>query len=213
MRVLSLNVGRPKLLMHDGQPYSTAFNRTPVEGPVELGLEGLAGDRVADKRYHGGPQKAMLLYPHEHYAWLEQKLGRPIPLPSFGENLTLEGLTEEQACVGDVYEIGSAVVQASEPREPCFKLARKHHTPALVKWVHETGFGGFYVRVLKTGTLQCGDELRLIERPHPQASMFRLFKAMLWNDVPAEELAEIAALESLSVGWRTRLLERAEKKK
>ena len=111
MRIISLNIGRPQLHLRDGRPYSTAIDRRPVEGPLELTESGLVDDRVSDSKSHGGPDKALCCYPHEHYAAWRALLASPLTVPSFGENLTTEGLLEDAICIGDTLAIGSAVLQ------------------------------------------------------------------------------------------------------
>jgi MOSC domain-containing protein YiiM len=167
MRLACVSVGRPHVIMRGGRQYSSAINRRPVEGPIELTTAGLVGDRVSDLKYHGSPDQAVCCYPLEHYDYWRTKLGAAMPVPSFGENFTTEGLLETAVCVGDVYRIGGAVVQVSRPREPCFKLANKHGQPSLPRWIRETGYTGFYCRVLEPGVIQSGDAITLLDRPHP----------------------------------------------
>src|ERR1051325_11063003 len=107
MRVVSLNIGRPQLRLKEGRPYSTAINRRPVDGPVELTATGFVDDRVSDSKNHGGPDKAVCCYPVEHYAYWRERLAAEMPLPSFGENFTTEGLLEEDVCIGDTFDVGT----------------------------------------------------------------------------------------------------------
>lgn len=167
MKVISLNVGRPQIVLHQGRQYSTSINRTPVDGPVALTARGFVGDRVADSERHGSPDQAVCCYPHEHYAPWADRLGRAPIIPAVGENLTTTGLLEHQVCIGDTYRVGEALLQVSQPRGPCWKLANKHDAPQLVRWIEETGFSGFYFRVLEPAPIAAGDPIALVSRINP----------------------------------------------
>lgn len=204
MRIVSLNIGRPTLQMRQGKPYSTAINRRAVEGPASLTATGFVDDRVADDRHHGGPDRAVCCYPSEHYRLWANRLGVPFPTPSFGENFTTEGLLEEEICIGDTFRAGGAVVQVSQPRQPCWKLANKHRSPELPAWMIETGFTGFYVRTLTPGTVSPGDALELVERPHPGATIRLAVHTVLLNG-DRENLEQLVSLPELSASWREQI--------
>lgn len=203
-RVLSVNVARPGLVVHAGRRYSTAINKRPVEGPLRLTTDGFTGDRVADSENHGGPDKAACCYPHEHYPGWADRLGIDLPIPSFGENLTTEGLLEAEVCIGDTYRIGSALIQVSQPRQPCWKLANKLNCRQLPAWITERAFTGFYVRVLEEGEIQAGEEVHLIDRPHPQYSVELVARQILTPHKDPDVLKRLADLPALSLGWRKR---------
>lgn len=206
MRVLSLNVGRPRLLVHAGRNYSSAINKSPVAGPLWLGREGFAGDKVADTRYHGGPEQAACIYAHENYGRVGEFLGVDLPVPSFGENLTTTGLLDTEAAIGDTFRIGSAIVQISKPRQPCVKLARKHNRPELVEWIIANLASGFYVRVIEEGEVTGGDAIELIERPHPALTVGQCVRAVFHADAGAELRAAFAACQALSANWRKKMI-------
>jgi MOSC domain-containing protein YiiM len=166
MRIESVNIGRPTVLMRHGRRYSTAINRRPVDGAVMLTRTGFEGDRVSDDRAHGGPERAACCYPIEHYEYWRRRLPSDMTTPGFGENLTTRGLLEEEVCIGDVLAIGGAVVRISSPRQPCAKLALKHDEPRLPLWINETAFCGFYVGVVQEGPIALGEGVQLVERPH-----------------------------------------------
>ncbi|MCH7873014.1 MAG: MOSC domain-containing protein [Planctomycetes bacterium] len=165
-QIISLNIGRPAVLVRHGRQYSTAMNRKPADGPVLLTGTGFEGDRVSDSQAHGGPDRAACCYPIEHYDHWRGRLDAEMPVPSFGENLTTRGLFEDEICIGDILAMGGAVVTISSPRQPCAKLALKHDQPSLPAWINETGFCGFYVGVVQEGSIATGDGVRLVERPH-----------------------------------------------
>ena len=176
-----------------------------MTGPVRLGKLNLEGDRQADLRVHGGPERALLLYGAGQYPGWQAELGRPLAHGSFGENLTVEGFSEHEACLGDVYAVGDAVIQLSEVRGPCYKLQYRTQTPDMIRRVLESGHGGVYARVLAEGTLEAGDEVRLLERPHPDWAASRAQAVMNARSRNPAEAAELAGLEHLSANWRRRL--------
>ncbi|GMV98480.1 MAG: MOSC domain-containing protein [Phycisphaerae bacterium] len=208
MRILSVNVGRPALVAKGDRTYSTAMNRRPAEGSVWLAELGFEGDRVADAENHGGPDRAVCCYAHEHYPHFSAKLGVELPVPSFGENLTTRELLESEVCIGDLYALGGAVVQVSQPRQPCWKLADKHGEPRLPQWIVEAAFTGFYLRVVRPGPVEAGVEARLLDRPHPGLSVALTARSVLSAAGRREDLARLAELPELSAGWRSRAAKR-----
>ena len=209
MKIVSLSLGRPRIVVRGGRQYSTAIDRRPVDGPVELTPEGFVGDRVADNRWHGGPDKAICCYPHEHYAHWSRELGVELSIPSFGENFTTSGLLESEVCIGYRFRIGDAILQVSQPRQPCWKLAGKHSQPALPKWIVAKGYTGFYFRVLEAAPIAAGQTIELLDRPHPEMPVDRAMWIMA-GIAPAEGRAELAALPELSQDWREALLKPAQ---
>lgn len=202
MRIVSLNIGRPQIVMAGGQQYSTSINRRPVEGLVEATPLGFAGDRVSNEKVHGGPDKAICCYSHEHYPHWSGVLGRELEVPSFGENLTTQGMLEIDVCIGDVFRVGGATVQVSQPRLPCSKLAGKLAEQRIIKWIHENQFSGFYFRVLQPGAVQSGDPVERFSHPHPDLSIARLVRL---KSQPAPDpvlCGRLATLSDLSESWR-----------
>jgi MOSC domain-containing protein YiiM len=175
MKVLSVNRGGiTELFVPQSQRTRrvvTGIHKQPVAGAVAVNMLGLAGDEQADLSVHGGLQKAVYAYPSEHYAfWSEQrravyKRDEPLPPGSMGENLTLQGLLENEVWVGDRLHIGSALLQVTEPRSPCFKFNAKMGFAHAAKIMVQAGNTGFYLRVLEPGTLQAGDAIVLIPGP------------------------------------------------
>jgi MOSC domain-containing protein YiiM len=202
MRLQSINVGKPIQMEYQGKPLETGIFKQPVEGPVALGRVNLAGDGQADLIHHGGEDKAVCVYPAEHYSYWEKELGRELGYGAFGENFTLEGCTEEQVNIGDIFEIGDAVVQVSQPRQPCFKLGKKHNRPELVQKVQTTGYTGYYFRVLQEGTVEAGQTLYRRET-HPLA--ITIAEANRLHYVEKDNVEGIKRLlqnEALSASWR-----------
>lgn len=153
MGIVSLNVGKPVTVDYQGKDLSTGIYKQPVEGSLFLSSLNFEGDGQADLINHGGLDKAVCAYPSEHYPYWERSLGKPMPYAAFGENLTLRGLLEDEVCIGDVYRVGEAVLQVSQPRYPCFKLSQKHGVKDMPARVLNTGYSGFYFRVLEEGNV------------------------------------------------------------
>ncbi|PAD77268.1 MOSC domain-containing protein [Paenibacillus campinasensis] len=198
MRIVSLNVGKPITVDYLGKPLSTGIYKQPVEGAVFLGKENFAGDGQADLVHHGGADKAVCAYPFEHYKYWASSLGKEMPPASFGENLTLQGLLEDQVSIGDVFRVGEAVVQISQPRYPCFKLSQKHGVKDMPARVLNTGYSGFYFRVLEEGEVSAASPVTRLEA-HPKGITVREV-LLLMKDGRKDEsgLCRMLELEELS---------------
>jgi MOSC domain-containing protein YiiM len=163
MKVLSVNVGRPRDTEWRTEMVQTAIYKAPVSGPVAVTGLNIAGDQQADLSVHGGPAKAVYAYPSEHYAfWREELPGVALPWGAFGENLTTEGLLETALRVGDMLRIGTTELVVTQPRMPCFKLNVHFQRPDMVKRFMPAGRTGFYLAVVKEGHLGAGDPLDLV---------------------------------------------------
>lgn len=216
MKLISLNVGLPRTLgLPDAddamdRAWSTGFFKEPVAGPVWLGRTNLAGDGQADLQFHGGSEKAVNVYPEEHYAYWEVALGIVgLPTPAFGENFTTRGALEADACIGDVFQIGDARVQLSQPRQPCWKLARRWRVKDLAMQVQRTGRTGWYFRVLREGAVEAGMELTLVERPYPEWSVAAANEVMHHRKQDPAAARSLAECPLLSFSWRESLSRRA----
>lgn len=188
---------------------ASAIAKTPVEGPVPIGPLGLAGDEQADPRYHGGPDKALHLYPFDHYArWRDGHAGDPLlDAPgAFGENLATLGLTEETVCIGDRFRLGSALIEVSQGRQPCWKQGARLGWPALPALIVRERRSGWYFRVLEPGAARAGDMLTLLDRPLPEWSVARVFGLLVAGDHRHDRAAlpVLAAMPELFDGWRRR---------
>ena len=192
----------------DGRSWTSAIWKERVEGPVLLGREGLAGDTVGNRSVHGGPDQAVLAYAAEHYP-LWRGEGLAAEPGAFGENLVLSGLTDDQACIGDVYALGPARVQISHPRQPCDTLARRFGSKEIVARVWALRRGGWYLRVLEEGPVAAGMDLVLLERPNPGGTVARVLGACLNAASAPSEARAMAGLEGLTQEWVARLLKKA----
>lgn len=213
--VLSIQVGMPLTLgQRDAadpmdQPWTTGFFKVPMAGPVRLGSLNLDGDGQADLQNHGGPEKAVNVYPSEHYAYWEQNLGLTnLSFGAFGENFSTQGIVESDVCIGDVFEIGEALVQVSQPRQPCWKLARRWRMKDLAIRVQDTGRTGWYFRVIREGLVQAGTTLRLLERPFPEWTVATANTVMHHQTEDREAARLLQACPLLSDRWRATLSKR-----
>lgn len=165
MKVISTNIGKSKSVSWKGKEVKTGIFKFQVDTPLFLGDEDVKDDDVIDRRYHGGIDKACYLYSANHYSFWQNMYPRlEMPWGMFGENLTIEGLHETEVNVGDIFKMGTAVVQATQPRQPCFKLEFRFKDKDIVQKFVEAGFPGVYIRVLETGTVKKGDAFELLEK-------------------------------------------------
>jgi MOSC domain-containing protein YiiM len=167
MQVVSVNVGQPRQVETPRGIVITSIFKSPVSGRVAVRNHNLDGDRQADLRVHGGPNKAVYAYSSEHYAyWTRQLPNTDLPFGNFGENLTITGLTEEQAHIGDRYRIGTCILRVTQPRMPCFKLALRFGRADMIKLFWKSGLSGIYFAIAKEGELGVEDDIELVDK-HP----------------------------------------------
>lgn len=215
----SIQVSRPRHFGQEGaadpmdRPWTTGFYKEPVSGPVRLGTTNLDGDGQADLVHHGGPDKAVLAYSAEHYpAWRLSMNNPSLSFGAFGENFTVSDLTEADVCIGDTWQVGAeALVQVSQPRQPCWKLARRWRIKSLALQVQQTGRTGWYFRVLREGDVETGMPLVLLERPYPEWTVEKANRVMHADKEDVASALALAAIPLLSVNWRTSLSRRADK--
>ena len=163
MKIISINVARPRLVLYKGETVSTGIFKEPVSGPVTLRTLNLDGDRQADLSVHGGPFKAVYGYPSEHYEfWRRELPGTTLPWGMFGENFTTEGLFEKELHVGDRLRIGSAILVVRQPRIPCYKLAIKFQRDDILARFLTSGRSGFYFSVEQEGVVDAGNEFEFL---------------------------------------------------
>ena len=209
MRLLSLNVGLPRLISWNGGTVNTAIFKEPVAGRVLLRQLNLDGDRQADLTVHGGPNKAVYAYPSEHYEFWKQELpGMILPWAMFGENLTTEGLFEKDLHIGDRLQVGAAIIVVRQPRVPCYKLAAKFQRDEIIERFLRSGRSGFYFSVEKEGTVEAGDSIDVLSRAADGisiAEMNRLYVEEKYNRVLLEKAIATPALPE---DWRVYLQKR-----
>lgn len=213
----SIQVGTPKNYgfedasdAHD-KPWTTGFFKMPVSGPVFAGTTNIAGDGQADLKHHGGVDKAVLAYSADHYPQWRDDLGLPdMPFGAFGENLTISGLSEESVFIGDIFRIGPVTFEVSQPRQPCWKLARRWRMHELVRLVVHNGRTGWYLRVLEEGCIEAGMPVALIGRPNPEWPVARANRILHHCKTDLALTLELAAVPLLADAWVRELHERAD---
>ena len=212
MKIVSLNVGRPRLVMRNGEPVSTGIFKEPVPGRIALRTLNFDGDRQADLTVHGGPYKAVYLYPSEHYTFWKQELpDMDLPWGMFGENLTSEGILEPETHIGDKFRIGSAELMVTQPRMPCYKLGIRFGRADIIKRFLVSERSGFYFSVLKEGEVAAGDEIQLIEKNISGVRVVDVTRLYSSDKANVDLIHRAIATEGMPEDWREYLRERLEK--
>jgi MOSC domain-containing protein YiiM len=205
-RLLGLHIGHVEPFGPEGG--TSAIRKQAMPGPVAVNTLGLAGDQQADPRYHGGPDKAIHHYPFEHYAAWRAELPERAALfqapGGFGENLSTLGLTEDNVCLGDIFRVGSAMLQVSQGRSPCWKLDIRFEVADMTARVLASGRTGWYYRVLEAGAIEAGDAFELIERRHADWPLARLWRVLFRERTDTDALARLAGMAVLAENWRAR---------
>ncbi len=209
---LPRNLGDPSGDDPENPPWSTGIWKGPVEGPLYLGPTGPEGDGQADLVNHGGPDKTACVYASRWYAsWRDELDLIDMPHGSFGENFTVEGLDESSVCVGDVFRIGEAIVQVSQPRQPCWKLGLRWQMNDLPARVVKSGRTGWYFRIIEPGLVRLGDAIERQDRPHPEWSIDEANRVMYRGRNDPDSVGRLADCPALSESWRSTLRSRVEK--
>lgn len=217
VRLVSVQVGMPKIFGDEGgfrpdRSWSSAILKEAVEGPVWLDELNLVGDRQDDLEVHGGPDQSILGYAARHYPHWREDLERPdFPFGAFGENFTIDGLDEDCVSIGDIFEVGEAVIQVTSPRGPCWKIARRHGIPELTAMVEQRGWTGWYYRTVQQGYVESGQDFKLVDRLHPEWTIRRVAATRRGREIDAlrqlESLPELAERYRGSVRHRLSRLE------
>lgn len=212
MRVLSVNVGLPQEVEWNGQQVMTGVFKTPVSGPVSVGTLNVEGDGQADLSVHGGITKAVYVYPSEHYAfWRAELPETALPWGMFGENLSTEGLAEDEVQLGDEYRIGTVRLRVTEPRMPCYKLGIRFQRPDIVKRFLKSERTGFYLAVLREGRLQAGDAIECVRQRSQSIAVSDVTRLYASERENLGLLQRVVAADTLSDSWRQYFLHRLEK--
>jgi len=212
MRVVSVNVGFPREVHWKGKRATTAIFKEAVAGRVVVRTLNLDGDRQADLTVHGGPSKALYLYPVEHYPYWRRELPEmTLPWGMFGENLTTEGLLEDAVNIGDRFRVGSAEVMVTEPRLPCFKLGIRFGRNDIIKRFLASGRTGFYAAVLKEGDVAAGDAIERLGRDPNNVAVPDITRLYVSEKGNRELLRRALRVEALPEGWREHFREELAK--
>jgi MOSC domain-containing protein YiiM len=212
MKLVSVNVGLPRVVTADGDPVSTGIFKEPVAGRIMLRTLNLDGDRQADLSVHGGRSKAVYVYPSEHYDYWKRELPEvELRWGMFGENFTSAGLFESELNIGDKFAVGSAAVIVTEPRMPCYKLGIRFGRPDMVKKFLASGRTGFYFAVLEEGEVGVGDPLELIERNERSVRVSDITQLYTREKHNVQLLRRAIAVEALPETWRSYFRDRLQK--
>lgn len=212
MKIVSIQVGLPKEVEYRGRVVTTGIFKEPVAGPVRVNTLNMVGDKQADLTVHGGVDKAVYAFGLDAYPWWREAWPQiQFSYGAFGENLTMDRLPEEELYIGDTFEVGTVVLQIAQPRFPCYKLGVKFNDPGAIKAFMKCGRPGVYFRVMKEGSIEAGDKLRLLSREEPALSVRDLFLFITGSlDFSAEQARSYLELASLPDLYRERLIEIAE---
>src|SRR5262245_4420871 len=218
IQLLSIQAGLPQVFTDGEAPdsdqatWTTAFLKRPVNGPVWVGKTNIAGDGQASTKTHGGPEKAVCVYPWEHYSYWQRELSLPeLVYGAFAENFSLQGQLENQSCIGDLIRFGEVSLQISQPRPPCWRLARWWQRKDFAARMEETGRTGWYCRVVKEGYVEAGTTMELLERPFPEWTISVANHLLYKSRDNIDRMAALASCRLLSESWREGLLTRKAK--
>ncbi|GIP37665.1 MOSC domain-containing protein [Paenibacillus sp. J31TS4] len=201
--LVSLRTGRTAPLLHNGKAIPSAIVKEAAAGPLALGFLGFEGDEQADRVHHGGEGKAVCVYPSERYDLWNDELKAGFGLGAFGENVSTRGLLEEDVYIGDTFRIGTAVVQVNQPRQPCFKLAARHGIPDLPIRLQQTGYTGFYWRVLEEGMVRPDSGLERLDRDPLGVTVAEANRIRYRDKSDRNGILRVLAVDALSATWRT----------
>lgn len=203
MKLLSVNVSKPKPVSYNGKTIHTGIFKAPVKGRVALKRLNLDGDGQGDLTVHGGVDKAVYAYPNEHYEHWRRELRRDnLTYGQFGENFTVEGMLEDGVHIGDVFRIGSALVEVSQPRVPCFKLGLKMGNPTFPKLFLASERSGFYLRVLEPGEVGAGDAIERVKVGHKCLTVKAVHHLLYFDSSNLERIHEVLGIPALAASWR-----------
>lgn len=202
-KVLAVSVGRPREVEWRGRPVRTSIFKTPVSGRVRVARLNIEGDEQSDLAVHGGPDKAVYVYPAEHYpGWRRELPDAELGFAAFGENLTTEGLLEADVSIGDRFRIGTAEFAVTQPRMPCYKLGVRFDDPGMVKRFHRSGRNGFYLAVTREGEIGAGDAIELLARDPGGLTVADVIGLYVDDDDKQPLLERASRHPALPAGWR-----------
>ena len=203
MKLISLNVGLPRIVESHGEPVTTGIFKEPQQGPIMLRTLNLDGDRQADLTVHGGVSKAVYAYPLEHYEFWKRELPEmELPYGMFGENFTTEGMSEDALNVGDRFRVGEAELMVTEPRLPCYKLGIKFGRTDIIRKFLQSRRTGFYFAVVKEGEVEAGNEIELLSRDSNDITIADITRLYAFEKNDVDTLRRAVKLEALSDSWR-----------
>lgn len=203
-------LGNPEAKNPMDREWTTGIFKQPTEEQIWLSKTGLEGDEQGDKKNHGGPEKALFAYPIKHYKSWQEELDIDIDIGGMGENLAVLEMDEYSVCIGDTYKLGDAIIQVSQPRQPCWRPARRHRIKDLALRIQNTGRTGWYFRVLQEGHIISRIDFELIERPYPQWTIAAANEVMHVYKDNLKLTEELASVDLLSPNWKRTLNNRLQ---
>ena len=210
MRIVSINIGRPREMFHEGRMIRTGIFKAPVPGRVRVNALNIDGDEQADLSVHGGADKAIYAYPAEHYEfWRKELPGTDLPWGSFGENITIEGIVEKQIHIGDRLCAGTVELVVTQPRLPCYKLNAKFEREDMVKRFLRSRRTGFYVSVAREGEIAAGDALHFLSRDEHEVTIADITRLYAFDRHDIEAMRRAVSVAALPESWRAYFTERA----
>jgi MOSC domain-containing protein YiiM len=208
MRIISLNVGLPRQVTFQGQLVTTGIFKEPVQRRVRLRRMNLDGDKQADLTVHGGVDKAVYAYPEEHYIfWRKELQGMQLLWGMFGENFTTQGMFEDKVNIGDIFQVGSTRLVATQPRMPCYKLGVKFGRMDIIRRFLESGLTGIYFKVLQEGEVGVGDEIKLIEKDDNNVTVRDIVRLYISDEEDVQTMERAIKVKDLPDGWRYQFME------
>lgn len=214
MKVISTNLGLPTTVLWNGKKEQTGIFKYPVNNPLHLGVTDVDNDTVIDRKHHAGVHKACYIYSADQYPyWKELYPNMEWNWGMFGENLTIEGLDESKLRIGAIYKIGSALVQITQPREPCYKLGIRFNNQKIIKQFVKHNYPGTYVRILETGNVAMGDELLLMKQSENPLTIYQYYEFLFAKDKDQETIKLILENDALPEYKKERLRKLVQSKK
>ncbi|MED2766090.1 MOSC domain-containing protein [Bacillus thuringiensis] len=211
IELIHFSTGKPKTIQYaEDKEMTTGICKQLVEDAF-LSKDGFRGDGVADLRFHGGPDRAVCVYPYEHYELWENEFHTSLPTSAFGENITVANMLEQDVYIGDVYQLGDAIVQVTQGRIPCSTISKRLSIPGILPRIVETGYTGYLCRVLQEGTVRKDSQITLLERHPHQVSILFANEVYFHRRKDIEGMESIIAVPELAEDWRKSLTERLEK--
>ncbi len=209
-KVLGLTIGRPNLYVWNGVTYNSAIKKAVTKEAL-LTKNGFKGDHVANRDVHGGPERAVCLYPFEHYKQWEIEFNKTIKKPGFGENISVENMLEQDIYIGDIFSVGDAIIQVSQGRIPCSTISKHNREGDLLRRVVETGFTGYFFRVLQEGMVTETAHFNLLDRKQEMFSVLKGNQLLFHNRQSKKEIEEFLEIKELANVWREKLLQLLKK--
>jgi MOSC domain-containing protein YiiM len=208
-KLLSVNVGTPREFQYNGRPARSAIWKLPVTGRVEARGVNLTGDDQADRQAHGGPDKAIYAYAIEDARWWEREIGRPFAFGEFGENLTTEGIAVNDSPIGERWRIGTAVLEVSEPRIPCWRLGVRMNDSRFLRRFIEALRPGAYLRIINEGSIGAGDPIRVVQASSAPLTVRDVFRIYNRDRDEAEKILAVPQMSEAWKRWARDFIERA----